>query len=323
MGKSYYFNKKQTNLFTVGFYNLENLFDTKDNPHILDDDFLPESERKWNKKRYRKKIFNLGTTISNIGFASTGKAPALIGVAEVENKKVLEDLIHTKHLKNKKYGIIHFESPDERGIDVGLLYLKEFFEITHSESVELLITNNKGKRDFTRDILWVSGKLNGELIHVLVNHWPSRRDGAQQTSYKRIAAAQKNKEIIEKIRSSEPNAKVIVMGDLNDDPHSSSVKTHLVAEDMYNPMERLHTRYEGSLTYRGQWNLFDQIIFTPNFHKYEKGQHSFSSASIFDPDFLKVRKGRYKGAPLRTYGGGKYISGFSDHFPVYVQLKLN
>ncbi|OED38362.1 endonuclease [Flavobacteriaceae bacterium (ex Bugula neritina AB1)] len=323
MSPKKYFTKISTNLHTIAFYNLENLFDTKDDPHTLDDDFLPDSEKRWNKKRYDKKIFKLGTAISNIGFAKTGKAPVIVGVAEVENKAVLEDLTRSKHLTNKNYGIVHYNSPDERGIDVGLLYQKEHFEVIHSQSIQVLVDNEYGERDYTRDILWVHGKLHGETLHILVNHWPSRRDGAELTSYKRIAAATKNREIIDQITTENPDAKIIIMGDFNDDPNSESVMRHLVKQDFYNPMEKLHTKYRGSLSYKNQWNLFDQIIFSNNFHKYERNKHSFSKANIFDDDFLKVYKGRYKGTPYRTYGGRKYKGGYSDHFPVYVHLKYN
>ncbi|GAA0714046.1 endonuclease [Aquimarina litoralis] len=321
MSSKPYFKKKDTNLHTIAFYNLENLFDTKDDPNTLDDDFLPDSEKRWNKKRYEKKLFKLGTAISNIGFAKSGKAPVILGVAEVENKAVLEDLVKTKHLIHKNYGVIHHESPDERGIDVGLLYQKEKFTVTHSESVPLLVMNDHGERDFTRDILWVTGELQNEEIHILVNHWPSRRDGAELTAYKRIAAAEKNREIIHQITEKDPNAKIIIMGDFNDDPNNESVKQHLIGHDFYNPMERLHTRFRGTLNYKNQWNLFDQIIFSNNFHKFEKGTHSFAEANIFDDSFLKIYKGRYKGKPFRTYAGGKYKGGYSDHFPVYIYLK--
>ncbi len=323
MSPKKYFTKISTNLHTIAFYNLENLFDIKDDPHTLDDDFLPDSEKRWNKKRYDKKIFKLGTAISNIGFAKTGKSPVILGVAEVENKAVLEDLVQSKHLINKNYGIVHYNSPDERGIDVGLLYQKEHFEVIHSESIQLLVDNEYGERDYTRDILWVTGNMHGEKLHILVNHWPSRRDGAELTAYKRIAAAKKNREIIDQITAENPEEKIIVMGDFNDDPDSESVQLHLVKQDFYNPMERLHTRYRGSLSYKRQWNLFDQIIFSNNFHKYEVNKHSFSEVNIFDDDFLKVYKGRYKGTPYRTYGGRKYKGGYSDHFPVYIHLKHN
>lgn len=323
MANKFYFRKKNTNQYTIAFYNLENLFDTKDDPYTLDDDFLPNSEKRWNQDRYQKKLFKLGTAISNIGFAKTGKAPVLLGVAEVENKKVLEDLAASKHLKNKDYGVVHYESPDERGIDVGLLYQKQYFEVTHSENIPVYVDNQNGERDYTRDILRVTGLLNHEEIHILINHWPSRRDGAHLTAYKRIAAAQKNREIIDEITAENAEAKIIIMGDFNDDPYSESIKEHLVQNDLFNPMERLHTRYRGSLNYRSQWNLFDQIIFSHNFHRYQPGKHSFSEASIFDHDFLKIRKGRYKGNPFRTYVGRKYMGGYSDHFPVYIKLKLD
>ncbi len=323
MANKFYFHKKQTNKYTIAFYNLENLFDTKDDPNTLDNDFLPGSEKQWNRKRYEKKISKLGTAISNIGFLKSRKSPVLLGVAEVENLKVLEDLVTSKHLKQKEYGIVHYDSPDERGIDVALLYQKQYFEVIDSKTIPLLVNNEGGIRDYTRDILWVTGFLNNEKIHVLVNHWPSRRDGAELTSYKRVIAAEKNREIMDQITTENPEAKIIVMGDFNDDPYSESVKEHLVQHDLFNPMERLLTRYRGTTNYKSQWNLFDQIIFSHSFHKYEKGKHSFSDASIFDEDFLKIYKGRYKGNPFRTYAGKKYTGGYSDHFPVYVQLKWN
>jgi len=324
--KNYYTSSSKNlgkDLYTVAFYNIENLFDTDDDPFTLDDDFLPDSEKHWTKKRYEKKIFKLGTAISNIGFRQTGKAPVLVGLAEVENLRVVEDLIASKHLVNKNYGIVHFDSPDERGIDVAFIYQKNTFEVTHKEAIPLHVVGYEGERDYTRDILWVSGLLNGEKTHILVNHWPSRRDGADLTEYKRVAAAQKNREIIKQINAEEgENAKIIVMGDFNDDPTNNSIQ-ELKQQDFYNPMEKLLTRTQGTLSYRGAWNLFDQIIFSNNFHKYEEGTHSFSSAKIFDDEFLKVYRGRYKGTPFRTYAGRRYKGGYSDHFPVFITLRLN
>ena len=318
-----YVQKEETNLYTISFYNLENLFDTIDDPDRLDDEFLPDADRRWNRKRYRNKIYKLGTAISNIGFAISKKAPILVGIAEVENLTVIEDMINTRHLKNKDYGIVHYNSPDERGIDVALLYKKEFFEVLESRPILLQTPDESGVIDATRDILHVVGQLNGERIHVLVNHWPSRRDSAERTAYKRIAAAVKNREIIKEIRASEEEAKIIIMGDFNDDPYSESVKKYLVKDDFFNPMEILHTRYSGSLNYKRQWNLFDQIIFSNNFHQYKAGKHTFVSSRIFGEDFLKTYKGRFKGIPFRTYAGKKYLGGYSDHFPVYIQLKHN
>ena len=306
-----YITKNKKDFFTIAFYNVENLFDTVDDPTILDDEFTPGSKKNWTKSRYNKKIFKLGTALSNIGFKETAKAPVIIGLAEVENLQVNTDLIGSKHLVNKNYSAVHYDSPDERGIDVALLYQKEFFEVTNKEQIPLMIDSQRGDRDFTRDILLVTGILNGEKIHILVNHWPSRRDGAHLTEYKRVAAAEKNREIIDKIKTEEADdAKIIVMGDFNDDPSSNSISA-LVKTDFYNPMEQLLTRTEGTTSYRGKWNLFDQIVFSNNFHKFEKGKHGFAFSKIFNEDFLKVYRGRYKGQPFRTFAAGRYKGGYS------------
>ncbi|MFL1894502.1 endonuclease [Aquimarina sp. 2-A2] len=316
-------SNKSDSLYTLSFYNLENLFDTEDDLKTLDDDFLPHSERRWNRKRYEKKLYKLSSVITKIGTSKSSKPPILVGVAEVENKKVLLDLVATKKMVSHQYGIVHYNSPDERGIDVALLYQKDHFKVTTSKTVTVLVDNEPGIRDYTRDILHVEGFLNEEKIHVLVNHWPSRRDGAENTAYKRIIAAQKNRELIAQIQAHDAEAKIVVMGDFNDDPNSESVKNHLVQQDLYNPMMKLHTRYRGSLSYRSQWNLFDQIIISHSFHKLERGKHSFDHADIFDRKYIRVFEGRYKGSPFRTYAGPNYQGGYSDHFPVYVSLKLH
>lgn len=318
-------NKKDTlpKYFTVAFYNLENLFDTEDDIHVLDNDFLPDSDRNWTQKRYEKKIYKLGSAISSLGPEGATDAPVLLGVAEVENKKVLNDLVHSKQLTPFNYDFVHYNSPDERGIDVGLLYQKEYFEVTHSESIPILLYNDTGERDFTRDTLYVKGLLNGESVHVLVNHWSSRRDGVHETSQKRVKAALTVRDKINDIKTTENDPHIIIMGDFNDDPTSESIQNHLMDRDLYNPMEKLLTIYKGSLNYKGEWNLFDQIIFSTNYFDYKKGTHSFATAAIFDEHFLTLWKGKYKGNPFRTYAGKKYLGGFSDHFPVYIRLKFN
>ena len=324
MTASKYFTKKETNLHTIAFYNVENLFDTYDDPNTIDEAFLPDSDKKWTKSKYDKKIFKLGNALSNIGFEDTGKAPVIIGLAEVENRKVVADLINSKHLKNKDYAIVHNDSPDERGIDVAFIYQTKYFEYQSHESVSLYLEDEEGERDYTRDILWVQGLLNAEKIHVLVNHWPSRREGFEITNPKRIAAAEKNREIINQIKANEGDeAKIIIMGDFNDDPSSESIKDYLVKQDFYNPMQQLLTRRSGTTFFKGEWNLFDQIIFSNSFHRFEKGAHNFAYSKIFDPKFLTNYRGRYKGKPFRTYVGRKYQGGYSDHFPVYMILKQN
>jgi len=314
---------KNQNLFTVAFYNLENLFDTVNDPHTLDDDFTPKGKKNWNKKRYKNKIRKLGNVINQLGTKRSFYSPAVVGVVEVENKLVLKDLVGSKNLKHQNYGFVHHDSSDERGIDVALLYKKELFEVISSETFPLLLQDEQGNRDYTRDILLVKGYLNGELMYVLVNHWPSRRGGNDITQDKRIKAASLATEITEKITKENENAKIIIMGDFNDDPTSLSIKTHLVNNTFYNPMERLINTGNGTLNYKKTWHLFDQIIFSKNFFDRNPKTHSFKYAEVFDVHFLKEWKGKYKGNPFRTYIGKWYQGGFSDHFPVYVYLKKN
>jgi len=309
--------------YTIAFYNLENLFDTKNDPTTLDDDFTPKGRKNWNYKRYRNKIRKLGNVIAQLGTDRSFYSPAIVGVVEVENQKVLEDLVTSKSLKKHKYGIVHYDSPDERGIDVALLYKKKLFKLLHSETFPLYLEDEQGNRDYTRDILLVKGSLNGELIYVLVNHWPSRRSGEDLTEEKRIKAAELATHITATIISENKNAKIIIMGDFNDDPSNTSVKNYLVNNTFYNPMERLVNIGNGTLNYKKTWHLFDQIIFSKNFFNNEKEKHSFKYAEVFDRYFLKEWNGKFKGNPFRTYIGKWYQGGFSDHFPVYVYLKKN
>ncbi len=313
--------KKKTSLHTIAFYNLENLFDAQDNPDTLDNDFTPKGFKRWTPKRYRKKVSNLAHTIVRIGMESTERPPTLVGIAEVENAKVIEDLIETGPLKKINYGYVHYDSPDERGIDTGLLYNKDYFVVLFSEPIPLMVYNGEGVRDTTRDILYVHGKLNGEPAHVFVNHWPSRRDGDVKTEYKRLEAAKTLRRKMDEIQATYKDPNYIIMGDFNDNPDSKSIQTLLNDSGLYNPMEKLGSPYRGSANYRRSWSMFDQIIVSHNFFNFEKGTHSFAHANIFDEHTLMERKGKYKGNPYRTYVGRKYIGGYSDHFPVYVQLK--
>ena len=320
-----YFKTKEKNhaAYTIAFYNLENLFDTIDDPNTLDDDFTPKGRKHWYYKRYKKKIKKLGNVIAQLGTEKSFHSPAIIGVVEVENQQVLEDLVQTKNLKEQHYGIVHYDSPDERGIDVALLYKKELFELLDSETFPLYLDAKNGGRDYTRDVLLVKGNLNGELVHLLVNHWPSRRTGNGETEDKRIKAAQLNTHIIDKIYLENEDAKIIIMGDFNDNPTSKSMKQHLVSSSFYNPMERLISRGKGTLNHDSTWHLFDQIIFSKNFFNIKPNQHSFKYAEVYDKKFLKEWNGKYKGNPFRTYIGKWYQGGFSDHFPVYAYLKKN
>ena len=308
---------------TIAFYNLENLFDIRDDPETNDNDFLPTSVKKWTHKRYENKLRKLGYTISNIGRNETDKHPTLIGLAEVENDTVLKDLVESHHLHEFNYGFVHYDSLDERGIDVALLYDTTYFKVTHSETFSIHLVDDDGSPDYTRDILLVTGLLEDEEINIIVNHWSSRREGENETENKRMAASNKVIEIIDRLNTQNEQAKIIVIGDFNDDPTNNSI-THLVkTQDLFNPMETLLSYSRGSTSHNFKWNLFDQIIFTKTFFNTAPNTFRFEQANIFDDDFLKLFNGKYKGKPFRTYVGKKYKGGYSDHFPVYATLKKN
>ena len=308
-------------LQTVAFYNLENLFDFFNDKHAHDYDFLPTSIKKWTSKRYQNKLRKLGYAISIIGKKETGKHPAIIGLCEVENAKIIEDLIASKHLENHNYDYIHYDSLDERGIDVALLYDTTAFEVITSEAFTIELTDEDGSPDYTRDILLVSGLLDGENVHVIVNHWSSRREGVKETEPKRMASSNKVSDIIAALRLENSDAKIMVIGDFNDDPHSNSIKRLVNNDDLFNPMETLRSFNRGTTYHKRQWNLFDQILISTNFFKTSNSLFEFSSANIFDEDFLKVFSGKFKGTPYRTYAGKRYKGGYSDHFPVYTIFK--
>lgn len=310
-------------LYTVAFYNLENLFDTLSDADTLDIDFTPNGIRKWTPARYKKKLQKLARTINGIGLDSSGRPPVLLGIAEVERGTVVQELLATAPLNLYNYDYIHYNSPDERGIDTALIYNKDYFRLMASKPIPLLVQNGNAEWDTTRDILYVEGILNGETVHVFVNHWPSRRTGFEETDYKRIEAALTISSYMKLIEETVPDPTYIIMGDFNDGPTAVSIQTLMRSDKLYNPMETLHSPTRGSVTFRRSWDLFDQIMISHNFLNYEKGKHSFARADIFDAAFLAEAKGRYKGNPYRTYAGGKYRGGYSDHFPVYIQLKLN
>lgn len=324
--------QKQYEVACVAFYNLENLFDTivdPDTNKILQDDFTPQGPKNWNSKKYVEKLGNMAYAIGQLGLESTPDGPAILGVAEIENRTVLEDLVNQKEIKDRNYQIVHYDSPDRRGIDVGLLYHPKYFTLESSKTFTLEIP---GKDNFyTRDQLLVSGNLLGERMHFIVCHWPSRRGGEKKSGPLRAAAAKLTMEIMDSIRKSEPNAKIIMMGDLNDDPVSKSIKnvmkpqadTQSVLEgDLYNPMTLLFKKGIGTLGYNEAWNLFDQMIMTGALVDKSKEYETFGyyGVTVFNKPFLIAQDGKFKNYPKRTYSYGEYIAGYSDHFPVYVTL---
>ncbi len=325
------FSQREYQIRTVAFYNLENLFDPFDDPTI-NDEASPIMELKENRVDiYRKKLQNMAKVIADIGRDKSKNAPVILGISEVENIAVLEDLVQTKILENSNYGIIHYDSPDLRGIDVALLYQQQYFKPIHHENFELKLWDAEGRRIYTRDQLLVSGYLDDELVHIIVNHWPSRRGGEEKSRYKREKAAYLNTQIIEKIRMNDINAKIILMGDLNDDPINSSLKEVLKTKakkeilkpgDIYNPMEELFNRGQNTLVYRDNINLFDQILVTYSLVtiKNEYKTYKLYRAGVFKPSYLTTKSGKYKGYPFRSFSSGGFTGGYSDHYPVYLYL---
>ncbi len=320
---------KAYTLRTIAFYNCENLFDTVNDSLTFDDDRTPEGRYNWTEERYLKKVENLSKVISKIGYETSKTSPDIIGLCEVENLAVLENLVQHPNLRAKDYGIIHFDSPDERGIDVALLYKKASFIPSSFISHRLLLFDDMGEREYTRDQLVVGGTMDQEEVYFIVNHWPSRRGGAAKSQPFRVRAALLNKRIIDSIQKLDLDAKIIAMGDLNDDPIDDSLKKILktkVKKDqldslsLYNPMEAMFKKGVGSLAYRDKWNLFDQIFFTSNLVTEDRTRLTFWKAGIFAPEFIRTDKGRFKGYPWRTYSGGTYTAGYSDHFPAYLFL---
>ncbi len=316
---------------TVAFYNVENLFDTENDPITYDDDRTPDGKDHWTEEIYADKVQKIARVISEIGSDVTQTSPALIGLSEVENLRTVQDVANDPQLLDKDYGIAHFDSPDRRGIDVALLYQKSLFKPINISKHELFLyrDDDPSARVYTRDQLLVSGLLDGDLIHVIVNHWPSRSGGEARSRKKRMDAASLTMKIIDSLQSIDPYAKIITMGDLNDDPTSPSVKKVLKASGkkekvtgkmIYNPMEPMFKKGIGTLAYRDGWNLFDQILITAPLLEDDYTSYRFYQAGVFNKNYLTNPKGRYKGYPYRSFANGGYTGGYSDHFPVYIYL---
>jgi hypothetical protein len=319
--------EKQFRVINIAFYNLENLFDTLDTPNVNDIDYTPQGLNKWNSKKYYEKLENLSEAISKIGTDATPHGPAIIGVSEIENRTVLEDLVRQKAIAGRNYHIVHYDGPDKRGIDVALLYQPEYFELTNSISHRLKI---EGREDFfTRDQLLVSGLLDGEEFHFIVSHWPSRSGGESRSRPLRNAAADLGRHIIDSVLNINPNAKIVYMGDLNDNPDNESVMKHLRAKtdvgklkegDMFNPFYDFYKKGIGTLAWRDTWSLFDMVIPSKSLMDKDFSSYRFYKAMVFNKTFLQQKSGRFKGYPLRTHAGGQYLGGYSDHFPTYILL---
>lgn len=316
---------KQYEVFGVCFYNLENLFDTINNNGKYDLEFSPAGARQWNSQKYWSKIHNMAYCISQMTTPTTPMGPAFIGVSEVENITVLQDLVKNEALRKWHLQIVHHDTPDRRGIDVALLYNPRFFRVLSVVNTPLVIPDNP--TFLTRTQMCVTGLLAGEKVSVIVNHWPSRLGGAERSSYLREAAAARVRKTADSLLQVDPNQGIIVMGDLNDDPMDKSCADVIGAkkkkEDVpqggfFNPWWSMLDKGVGTLCYRGQWNLFDQIMISSYFLGKDRSKLSFLKAAVNNFDFLKTKEGQYQGYPLRTFAGGAFLNGYSDHFPTEV-----
>lgn len=313
--------------YSIAFYNLENLFDTINGNKNYDLEFSPQGAKKWDGKKYQAKLNNMADVLSKLAKENCPLGPAVIGVSEIENRQVLEDLVKTKPLDRQNLQIIHYDSPDLRGVDVALLYNPALFTPISSQSLRLEVP---GMPNFkTRDPLLVSGLIDGEKFHIIVNHWPSRSRGQKQSEHLRVAAAKLNRQINDSLRLAEPNSKVIIMGDLNDDPKNKSVQDVLGAKtkrknvksgDLYNPLNEIFSKGVGSLGYKGSWNLFDQIIISDNLLGPDRTTFKYWKPEIFNREYMIAQEGQYKGYPKRTFSGNTFLNGYSDHFPVIIYL---
>ncbi|MCH2198618.1 MAG: endonuclease/exonuclease/phosphatase family protein [Flavobacteriales bacterium] len=313
--------------FTVAFYNVENFFDVKNNPRKNDEAFTPHGEMKWDEYRYHDKIENLAEVIKGMGLRHT--LPAFIGFAEVENRKVIEDLLEHRDLDHEEYGIVHAESRDVRGIDVALAYSKNAFEYDGHRMINF--ERLTGEEFNARDIMYVWGRMiNGDKVHLFINHWPSRRAGKEKTEYKRLAAATALREEINNIQYKEPDARIIIMGDFNDQPHDASLRHVLKAGEnghgdqaLVNLGWPISKRQWGSVSHEDEWFLFDMFIVTGNLLNKGALQVYKERMRLFDEGdtiYKMARSNKVK--PNRTYVGRRYVGGYSDHLAVFMRIKV-
>jgi predicted extracellular nuclease len=309
----------------IGFYNLENLFNTVNDSMVRDEEFTPDGMKNWNDYRYYQKSNQMAQAI----FAMGGwEFPAVVGLCELENVGVIEDLVQRDVIKNANYEIVHYESIDRRGIDVALIYRPSKFEVLYSKPYRIKLDGDPGFR--TRDVLYVKGvALSTDTLHLFVNHWPSRYGGQLESEPKRMAAAQTVRAVVDSIYQTQPEAHVIIMGDLNDHPENKSIsevlragKYGLEENDLINLMTG-EMNYAGSHRYRGEWSFLDHIIVSPALLDDTGIRVVNGRAWVTDSPLLLTDDNRYPGKmPFRTYGGPTFLGGFSDHLPIFIDLEL-
>ena len=319
--------------YMVAFWNLENLFDIYDDPETHDEEFTPDGVKQWNEIKYQKKLSNIERVLFDIA-AIQRDYPIVIGVSEIENRSVLEDLVSQPKLAGANYRICHYDSPDARGVDVAFLYRADVFKLQGSENIKLEVAELPDFR--TRDFVVMWGTIEDEPFYFLVSHWPSRLGGKEASQFKRDACASQIRAIKDSLLAENPATKVIVMGDFNDDATDSSIVETMGAKgktkelekgDFFNPFNQMLRAGHGTLAYQDMWNLFDNICVTENLINDEEGKLHLVKGSgnkfwgnIFHRPYMFQQEGQYKGYPLRTFVTNNFQNGFSDHFPVYIYI---
>ncbi|MDR2970676.1 MAG: endonuclease/exonuclease/phosphatase family protein [Bacteroidales bacterium] len=311
----------------LGFYNVENLYDTEQDFTKNDTEFLPDGPYQWTVERYNQKLQNLAYAISQIGKEQGGVV--VLGVSEVENERVLNDLVAQPDLQPLNYKVAHHDSPDLRGVDVAFIYQGDRFEFIEQKPHTLVIPDKPYFK--TRDQLLLVGVLDkADTLYLIANHWPSKSGGEARSAPLRMAAAKLTRSIVDSLLNINPNAKIVVMGDLNDNPNAKSMIQGLNAKgkikdvkqyDIFNPMWKMYKDGIGSYAYRDNWDMIDQILVSFALLNTKNDGYKFVSAHVFSPNFLKTKAGSFQGYPFRTYAGGNYAGGYSDHFPVYIVLQ--
>ncbi len=322
--------QKQYKIAAFGFYNLENFYDTINQPNVDDEDFTPNGSYHYSGKIFLDKVSHLSDVVSIIGTDETPDGLAFFGCAEIENRTVLESLINTPKLKSRNYQIVHYDGPDLRGVDCGFVYNPKYFRVLYSSSNKVDLKGVKLDNRATRDVLYVKGILNeSDTIHVFVNHWPSRRGSQEASAPKRKIAAAVSKRMIDSLMAINPNTKIIDMGDLNDNPTDESMTKVLGCVDkkekckpggLFNPWVDYYKKGIGTLGYNDTWSLFDQEAISYGWLNHDQDGYFYQGAHIFSKDFMIQKTGKYKGYPKRTWDFNIYNGGYSDHFPTYITI---
>lgn len=313
----------------ISFYNLENWYDTIFHGSNDDVTFTPNGIKAYTGKVFNDKLTKLARVLSQIGTHINPDGPAILGVAEIENKRVLDTLLRHPLIGARGYRYVHYDSRDFRGIDVALVYNPKYFKVEKSRPVFVKIPAGTKDAVYTRDILWVKGWLDGERVQLFVNHWPSRSGGQKRSEPARMAAAATVRNWIDSLEIIDPGVKTIMMGDLNDNPVDNSITKGLKArgdmknlkpDELYNPWITMYKNGMGTLAYQDAWSLFDQVLLSASFLDTTQPGFFYYKHEIFKAPYMIESMGRYKGYPMRSYNGDVYRGGYSDHFPVYVVL---